>query len=1011
MAGRRNGSGGAGGRGGSADLGGFLRQNGETEKGLFFSAKGADLTWHLRAESKDAADPAIGSHVDLRNNPGSGVDRVGALRLHFAADIAGYAGVLSNNITVRLFRDDTISSSPTVSWTAATGLVLIVLGPNTTIANVRDAIDNANLAITITHSVTGAAIGSDNLRLPAANGQHNDHQASGGRNAIPPSIEVIAQPEDAVNGPNILVKYDATDTLQDVLDDLEENDQGVTITVRWGTDMTANPEAPPFARGFGADPGVGVAPAPATSGLNRNQVDARIDAKVKGYALSTGGDVPDSELPDGITRDSEVETFARASSSDKVPEPKIPAAITRDNEVTSIVAAVASQDLRDQLDDEVLYVGTGGNVHKTTVTKLFQKLGLSVAFDEASREFTLTTPAGDRVATIPGARDSVTSISFDSGTGELSVTQRGGHVTSIVLGGRGSNVTANPAGTDGDPLLRLEIDGVNWVVGGEVPVGMGLLVGRVTSTAGKLPANLPDHTDPIRVPIPVYGDLTDVEAGGTDGDGTAAAMKAASIDWPVVPLTAIGAAGGFLSNLDTNDGSVEIQEGMYIVGLRAQNVWVNDLGPGANWRANPATAEARRSARAPDPARICAELLIEYLDGSTWVELSKSFSPYTRRAPYARETTTSGGTVSTAHPGSRATADVAGTPTAGAGDPDYDGTISPVTATMYSVISIPPGGLTVRFRMERGDVMLAAQRGATSPIEYTDDGFVKKPTTAASANDYIGRLDGGTMPWGFFCDIPGISIFPLGRPTQTQPIIPRPHISRFASTSGDLNPVAGSIATNTYGYEYSIAQGSHAGTARIIGFKGDTKPVGSTTTLATLTNLDHGTGTVTIPNGITLAAGEKYRLRLQLFADGVTPGADTAPIGYQDIVITAHAAAAAKYHVGLVAYDANDADAAATAARITDFTGDTSTAETLPSSLVIAVPGTAGNTDEFQLYLLAKEGESQPSGFTSAGLPANTSFYAAQDVTINSVTYKAYILKPVWRVTKSDNGDSFGVTS
>lgn len=235
-----------------------------------------------------------------------------------------------------------------------------------------------------------------------------------------------------------------------------------------------------------------------------------------------------------------------------------------------------------------------------------------------------------------------------------------------------------------------------------------------------------------------------------------------------------------------------------------------------------------------------------------------------------------------------------------------------------------------------------------------------------------------------------------------------PSITDFEFTSGNADPVAGSIAGNVYNYSFEIAQSSHVSSARIVGFKGT---AANPTSVATLDNISAGnyhggTGDVVIPSGVTLAANETYTVRLEVYRENQNPATEL-PTAYKDLRITAHAAAVAPYHVGYVRYNASDADAAATLARITDFSNDTATATSLPASIEIDVPS---DSNEYQIYLAAKASETQPSGFTSAGLPASGSFYDAQDKTIGGVDYKFYILRPTWRVSSSDNGDTFGVT-
>ena len=273
------------------------------------------------------------------------------------------------------------------------------------------------------------------------------------------------------------------------------------------------------------------------------------------------------------------------------------------------------------------------------------------------------------------------------------------------------------------------------------------------------------------------------------------------------------------------------------------------------------------------------------------------------------------------------------------------------------------------------------------------------------------ELDAATTPTALAPTSTDHSSSPFAAPASDVPAVPaaRPHISSFDLVAGNQSPVAGDIGGNQYAFTYAIAQGNHAGSARIIGFKGDTQPTDSVEVLATLSDLDHGGGTVTIPDNTMLADGEKYRLRIQVFGEGITnPGAATADASHQDIVITAHAAATALYHSGRVVYDASDADAAATLARIADFTGDTATSNELPSRLTINVPD---DGNHYQLYIMAQEDATQPANFTSAGLPATASFYNAQEATYSTVTYNVWILRPEYRVTSDDNGDYFGITS
>ncbi len=239
---------------------------------------------------------------------------------------------------------------------------------------------------------------------------------------------------------------------------------------------------------------------------------------------------------------------------------------------------------------------------------------------------------------------------------------------------------------------------------------------------------------------------------------------------------------------------------------------------------------------------------------------------------------------------------------------------------------------------------------------------------------------------------------------------PNPSITEFTLT-GDLMPAAGDIGGDSYDFETAIAHSTLVTAARLVGFTGTT-PGGAVTVLRNLTQAEFhaATGRITLPGSIVLAADGIYTVRLEVYGTGQTVGTDDA-LTHQDRRITAHTPATAAYHMGAVQYSASDAGVADTLARITDFSGDYATggtATSLPSTLPISVPA---DSNDYQVYLFAKADQAQPTGFTSAGLPATASFYAAQDKTIGGVAYKVFILKPIYRVTSADNGQSFGVTS
>ena len=313
------GGGGGGGGSGTAGLGVLLRQTGEKDLGLWLEAPGIDITGHGVGQSSDDATPANGAHVDLPNNGGGpGVNRHAWLRLQFPADITGFAGADSNNITVRLFRNDALTTGASVVWASATGIYLIQLGPTTTFSNVADAI-TANTDLTVTTSIVGTGDGSDVFSLPAGNASHRDISASGGHDEIPPVVELLAEPNETP--PRILVKYDPDvhTTLQGIWDELVVNDQGVKITIPEGTDLTAAPEAVPWDRGISAFSGLAEAASTGTGGITRAQAESLVRGLTKRSALVGGPVWGDSDISGAIARDAEVPGLLSGALTDGTP--------------------------------------------------------------------------------------------------------------------------------------------------------------------------------------------------------------------------------------------------------------------------------------------------------------------------------------------------------------------------------------------------------------------------------------------------------------------------------------------------------------------------------------------------------------------------------------------------------------------------------------------------------------------------------------------------------------------
>ena len=231
------------------------------------------------------------------------------------------------------------------------------------------------------------------------------------------------------------------------------------------------------------------------------------------------------------------------------------------------------------------------------------------------------------------------------------------------------------------------------------------------------------------------------------------------------------------------------------------------------------------------------------------------------------------------------------------------------------------------------------------------------------------------------------------------------HITGFSATSGELNPIAtGSAQTLTYGLEWSIAQSSHLGAARIVSFIGTAANPTSVAVLHTLSESEYAHGDAQVSRSVNLNAGQIMTIRLEIYGPNDDPSTDL-PRGYQDIRVTFHAPAAAKYRVLYVRYDASDADAAATIARISADPYYTSASR--PATMTIQVPS---DSNEYQICFEAEADAAQPAGFSNSGIDAGNTFYPVENHVVGSVTYKAYLLRPEFRVDSGSNGDEYGIS-
>ena len=246
---------------------------------------------------------------------------------------------------------------------------------------------------------------------------------------------------------------------------------------------------------------------------------------------------------------------------------------------------------------------------------------------------------------------------------------------------------------------------------------------------------------------------------------------------------------------------------------------------------------------------------------------------------------------------------------------------------------------------------------------------------------------------------------PVTIATATRPETARPYISEF-TISGNTDPAAGTnISSGNYAFNAAVAHADRVGAMRIIGFTGTIIP-NNPTALSTILTFDHASGAFSIPGSVTLAnAGDVYTIRLEVYASGQTVGTDT-PITSQDRLITAHAPATANVHWGRVITSSSDTSVADTLARIRFADDDTTTGSTVQGTYTVQVPD---DSNSYQSYLLINADSSlnlpTVTDFRSNGFSAFNSWNAVTTVTINSVTYNAYLLKSNFAATFTEDSN------
>ena len=874
--------------------------------------------------------------------------------------------------------------------------------------------------------VTGGGATTDPIR-----NQSLETQGTGGSDFVPEGdIEALVRPNDELNGPNIEVRYHADhDTLQEILTALIAQN-AVDIVDVYGTDLSAVPEDPPFIRDMWPESGdTNVTVTGATAGLTfqdeganlgrgttvnftgsgvtvtgagltkqvsirgvdqsetQRQVSEEVARDVKDFARTGGPVVPVSEIADGITRDTEVasafgdllsaRTLDSANLNDKMPFRT--SADAWGEATTTAFRALFKPNLPEWSTVNGLYIFAVGDIVPH---------GGGIYYCLAQHQKQTSGPDTGDANWLP--------LRWWWGDWTARYYPRGAFTTH---NGGVFAAKQDIANTDPSPDAS---GNTKWE---RIDPGLAIVDGGAWSASGTWDAReIVRHSQPAAA---IYLTRAAVRAGIEPG---------VAENWDT-----------FFYRLGWVDGApdsvvdIDIIGGELIATTRAgteQRKVIPTGSGGTTVVANPSDAS--------DSADALTDLRIGTTDYAIPPQTRDTFTVWWE------ETTKIGANQNSGRQWALGNGSV--------GSPLYIpfdcevvimtfsyGYKGPATLAVHANVAESTVGFeTVDFSVATGplddagttiadlEITLPAANThsiyadtlvpeADSPISIAAGSWIRPVSTAPA--DVSSTMTGGNMLFG----VATLTLRRTGTDALPATTV-RPHVSSFRATSGDLNPAAGTLAAKVYGLEWTIAQSDHVGAARILGFKGPWDP-NNATVLSTIPagNIPHGNGSVVVPNGVELAADETYRFRLQVFDEHVTnPTLASAPASYQDIVVTAHAAATAAYHGGYVAYDANDADEAATLARITDFTNDTQTSNSIPSRLTVNLPE---DSTEYQLYFLAKADETQPSGFTSAGFPATNSFFAAQDVTIATIAFKAFILRPGFRFTSDNNGEYFGITT
>ena len=235
-----------------------------------------------------------------------------------------------------------------------------------------------------------------------------------------------------------------------------------------------------------------------------------------------------------------------------------------------------------------------------------------------------------------------------------------------------------------------------------------------------------------------------------------------------------------------------------------------------------------------------------------------------------------------------------------------------------------------------------------------------------------------------------------------------PYIAQFNVIGRNRVSAGTDIGGDTYRYSLQIGNPGHVGAARIVGFFRDSgedpSPISppSPAVLATIAGgtYAHASGEITIPSNQNLAlAGDTYTIRLQVYEDGQSPATDR-PFAYHDYPIISQGTSNVT-HFGHVLSTEDVAD-------IVFADDDISTAHGVAGNWVVSgLP----NTGLHRLYWAVPATDTQPVDWHQGGTSIAPTVGAAVSRAIGGVTYNVYMFAAANAVSDSFNGQTIVVTT